>query len=222
MKVRQSRHILLAVFAVLLCFAAAACAAPARQVRENAGEGEVQMPKQQIAALDTFFSNFAETDMPFFAPGQLKNDDLVNFGVQHVLMNAPKTLRSADSEHWAVPAAKVGAAVRKYFGRDARLKGTSRYALKGNNFLAVKAGGEAYKFAQIIDLTPLGGDRFKATVMRYAASSGFTGDPHGMMDVWQKDYPEDTPQQSAAMTAVISRSKDAPKRYILKSYQPAN
>ena len=153
-----------------------------------------------------------------WAPLQLMGQLLYN-GMM-VLINNLSALRSVGGSY-AVPADRVKSAVKKYFGRELTPSATKRFPFKDGCFIAPQASGEAYKFAQIVDMTPAGGGLFKATVKLYTASSGFTGDSHGTPQQWRKSSTEDVPAESGVVRALISRSRIEPGRYFLRAYQQA-
>lgn len=221
MKISRTLKLLCTCLLLLAGLAGCACAAaPVKTVRGQAGAGEVSFAKEEAKRLDVFFSNFAEAGLPFFALDAASREDLLNFGVEHVLINNLSALRSVGGSY-AVPADRVKSAVKKYFGRELTPSATKRFPFKDGCFIAPQASGEAYKFAQIVDMTPAGGGLFKATVKLYTASSGFTGDSHGTPQQWRKSSTEDVPAESGVVRALISRSRIEPGRYFLRAYQQA-
>ena len=223
MKIRKLQlSVLLAATLLCACLAGAAWCAQEKSVRGPAGPGEVRLSKQEAKRLDVFFSNFAEAGLSFFALDQAGREELLNFGVEHMLINGGGSLRSIGGGRCGVPAARVKAAVKKYFGRELTPAATRRYPLRTGYYIAGKAGGEAFKFAQIISLEPAGKGLFKAVVKLYTASSGFTGDSHGGIQQWKKSDPENIPSASGTVKALISCSRTEPGRYLLRAYQRAD
>lgn len=190
-----------------------------------AGEREVPgLTVTERDKLDTFFSNFSEVGLPEFANGSLSLDAILNFGVEHVLLNTPhRELTNLDARSWGIPVERVRAVVDKYFGyklADTDLRATTRHPLSNSGYYILpKADGEGAVFSQLVTFTALGEGRYEATVNVYRASPTFTGDVHADPSVWLKGDRQDMPHLVAAYRAEVSIADPAGPTYYLVAYQ---
>lgn len=163
---------------------------------------------------NTFFSNFSEVGVPPFASKEIPEDTLIDFGVRHNMMNRPQALQNG-----RLSAQEVDSACRKYFGTapmNHHATGSFQYA--GGYYTVPKAGGEGIRFSQVTSLSDKGDGTYSAVVTVFAASSGFTGNPHGTPEEWKSSG--EIPKPTAQMAAVIKKvNDDGNERYILVDYR---
>jgi hypothetical protein len=189
--------------------------------------GEREVPGLTVAErnkLDTFFSNFSEAGLPEFTPGNLSLDAILNFGVEHVLLNTRHSeLPSLDARHWGIGTEQVRAAVDKYFGYKLAagdVRATTRYPLSNDGYYILpKADGEGAVFSQLVTFTDLGEGRYEATLNVYRASPTFTGDVHADPSAWLLGDRQDLPHLVAAYRAEVSLANPEGPTYYLVAYQ---
>ena len=145
-----------------------------------AAQAEIKMTAGEKKQLDTFFSNFSETNLKSFKQNSLSQEALLNFALDHIYRNAEKSLkRSKDGASAIIPAARVDQTTEKYFGQ--KLKNHEKVEC-----LVPEASGEAYTFSQITRLQGVGQGLFQAEGVIYMTGSGGTPDPHGTPAAWKK------------------------------------
>ncbi|WP_237152267.1 hypothetical protein [Oryzibacter oryziterrae] len=158
--------------------------------------------------LDTFFSNFSEADLNSFTAGQLSDDAMLAFALDHILINARKELKLTESGETGIAAAAlVDKVTLRYF--DQKIV-TGRKA----SYPVVIADGEAYVFSQVSGMEELGGGLFTASGDIFSAGSGAVIDPHAKPADWAKAG-EDV-AKVAGFTATV---KAIEKRFVLIEYQ---
>lgn len=183
---------------------------------------EVKMTAGLKKTLNTFFSNFSETNLEPFEAGRIRDDALIQFGVLHNVINNPKLFEIVGGgENQRLAAKHVEAAVEKYFGlrigQHKSLAGNYSYIKYRNGFYyAPRASGEAYTFSQVMRLIDNNGT-FTAYVNVYVASSGSNINPHGTPAEWKRAGQD--PQLSTRMKAAITTVGEGGRsRYVLLSY----
>jgi hypothetical protein len=158
--------------------------------------------------LDTFFSNFAETNLESFEAGKLSDEEMLRFAIIHVGMNARKELKlDAGGDSGTASAALVDKVTLRYFDQKIETGREPSYEVELGD-------GEAIFFAQITGLTDLGGGLYSARGNIYGASSGAVIDVHAAPSVWKKAG-EDV-ERTATFEATI---KAIEKRYVLVEYK---
>ena len=166
--------------------------------------------------LDIFFSNFAEAHVgSFVVNNEIPVDTFVNFGVEHNLINRHYDLVNVNGGYSGVKKEAVEAAVYKYFGRRINAVSTDRYKLTNNLYIVPKAGGEAVRFAQVVDWNENGDGVGTGIANIYTASSGFAGNIHGTAEQWRKEDPKDVPELIGRYMFTVTRSPADADRYVL-------
>jgi len=177
-------------------------------------QSEVKLNAVEKKQLDTFFSNFSETNLKSFKQDSLPQEALLDFALSHIYKNAYKSLKhSKDGASAIIPTALVDKTTEKYFGQKLKKHEKAEY-------LVPLATGEAYTFSQITGLQGVGQDLFQAEGIIYISSSGGTPDPHGTWATWKKAG-EDV-QQIGKFSALIKKELTGNKRYILLEYNVVN
>lgn len=180
---------------------------------------EVKLDKTLKTKLDTFFSNFSEAYVKPFEEGEIKDEALIDFAIQHIIINNWNTKnnmveqRANDPNNGYIKRSNIDLTTYRYFGKKVK-------AHKEDYYTFPFASGEAYTFSQIDKLQDIGGGFYTADISIYMASSGFTGDSHASLDNWKKNDPSDVPVLQKKMTSKIKKVlEDGSERYILISYK---
>lgn len=177
-------------------------------------QSEIKLTAVEKKQLDTFFSNFSETNLKSFKQNSLPQEALLNFALDHIYKNNYKSIKhSKDGASAIIPTALVDQTTEKYFGQKLQKHEKAEY-------LVPLATGEAYTFSQITRLQGVGQDLFQAEGIIYITSSGGTPDPHGTWATWKKAG-EDV-QQLGKFSALIKKELTGNKRYILLEYNYVN
>ena len=182
---------------------------------------EIKMDANMKKQLDTFFSNFSEAYVEPFDQGKIEDDNLIRFGVLHVILNNAKLIETkGDNNYGYIKAENIDGATLYFFGvKPQNHTSIDGYTYENGYYKFPKASGEVYTFSQIDKLSDLGNGTCQAEVSIYTASSGFTGDSHGTLEQW-KAGGEDTPQLNKKISAAIQKIKDnGNERYILLEYK---
>lgn len=205
------------LFFMILTILISSIPADASRLAEDKGK-EVKLDAGQKKKLNTFFSNFAETYLEFFAEGKIKNEELIRFGILHNSINKPANIKKVDNYYGVLAEKDVETAAKKYFGEiKITNKSIQDYEYSKGNYKIPYADGEAYNFSQIEKLIDISDNYYIAYLNNYIASPGFTGDPHAAIDKLKKG--EDTPELKDKIKAVIKKVEDGGQsRYILIEY----
>jgi hypothetical protein len=95
-------------------------AAPAPAASEQTGNMLGAMTDEEWRALNVFFSNFSETDLPDFSAGDYEDGALIGFAVHHNVINDSGLFKDdpgfGDGGGSYIEAKHVNAAVKQYFG----------------------------------------------------------------------------------------------------------
>ena len=167
---------------------------------------EVKLTADQKVKLDTFFSNFSESDFKSFKQNSLSQEALLKFALDHIYKNDYKNIRH--SGNWAyIPTRLVDLVTEKYFGQKLKKHEKSEYRVP-------EATGENQSFSQITKLTQAGSDLYRAQGLIYMTGSGGTPDPHGTPEAWKKAGEE--VERIGKFTALLKRVQG---RCILLEYQ---
>ena len=173
-------------------------------------QSEIKLNAVEKKKLDTFFSNFSETNLESFKQNSLSQEALSNFALDHIYKNDYKSLKhSKDGASAIIPAALVDKTTEKYFGQKLQKHEKSEYPVP-------LASGEAYTFSQITRLRGAGQDLFQAEGVIYMTGSGGTPDPHGTPAAWKKAGEE--VEQMGNFSALIKQEKTGKERYVLLEY----
>lgn len=185
---------------------------------------KVKMNRNMKKQLDTFFSNFSEAYVEPFENGNISDENLIRFGIFHVIINNEKLIENKNDvnngeDYGYIKAENIDNKCLYYFGKKPQKHITiNGYTYENGYYKFPRASGEAYTFSQIDELFDLGNNTYKAKVSIYYASSGFTGDSHGTMEQWKLDE-QDIPILSKKINALIHKSNNNGKTtYILKQY----
>ncbi|MBC9786681.1 hypothetical protein H1S01_19760 [Heliobacterium chlorum] len=181
----------------------------------------VEMDANTKKKLNTFFSNFSEAYVQPFDMGKIDNENLIRFGLSHIILNNEKLIEKKGNDHyWYINADYVNNATLYYFGEQPTKHISIENFIYDNGYYKFRpASGGAYVFSQIDKLFDLGNGTYEAVVNVYMASSGFSGDPHGTIEQW-KASGEEIPELDKKINAVIKKIEDEGKeRYILLEYK---
>jgi len=172
---------------------------------------QVKMSTEEKKKLDTFFSNFSETNLQSFKPGELTDEMMLGFAQWHIIMNTPKDLKTtSDGNEVLVPKERIDKVTEKYFAKAVSKHEEAVYTLG-------LASGEAYVLSQIDTLAKLDNGLFEAKGTGYYTGSGETPDPHATPEAWKKAGID--VRIGMTFTAVIQQiSQDGKPRYILLEY----
>jgi hypothetical protein len=113
---------------------------------------EIKMSAVQKKKLDTFFSNFSESNLKSFKQNSLSQEAILNFALDHIYKNDYKAIKhSKDGNSAIIPAVLVDNVMEKYFGQKLKTHPKAE-------FLVPEASGETYVFSQISRLLGAGPD----------------------------------------------------------------
>ncbi len=166
--------------------------------------------------LNTFFSNFSETDLKSFTLDKgPSNEELIRFGVMHNYINKFSKFEKLDEYNVKIKKELVDETSKKYFGKTI----LNHKAIDGikfsKGFYSIPlADGEAYTFSQIDQLFDIGEQKYRAEVTVYTASSGWTGDSHADPATYGKEL--DGPKVAYKVKAVILKNEIG--KYTLLEY----
>lgn len=182
---------------------------------------QLKLSQREIKLLNTFLSNFSEVSMEPFTGENLKDKDLIRFGVEHNYRNNAKLFVKSGSENQVkIKESYIDESVKKFFGRKIK-KHQSAEGIEYKNgwYFIPEASGESFSFSQVADIYDSGHSIFTATVNVYTAGSGWNGNVHGNMNEWKKASEDDIPALSGFMKAVLHKVTEKGKsRYILLEY----
>ena len=191
-----------ALWAICLMAVFVPCLARAQQpVSLDAGERK---------RLDTFFSNFAEVNLPDFVKNGLGDQAMLDFALWHCVMNAPKSFKTTkDGNAIVIPSEAVDKVTQRYFGQVVPRHAKASYT-------ADLATGDAFVFAQVKTLSRLDDGTYLATGTIYATGSGGTPDPHGTPAAWAKAG--ENVRAQGTFSGRVQKVAGEKERYILIEY----
>ena len=180
----------------------------------------VKMDRTLRRQLNTFFSNFSETDLGPFRRGRLGDKQKIEFAFLHEYLNDAKREYPCH-----VSAKRVDALANWYFGapiKQHRFPGSphENEAFRNGVYTYTMGDGDPIAFSQIVTLTNLQNGEFAATTNDYWTHEEY--DPHGDYsptknkngDVWEGV------QFTGKHKAIIKRvGTGARRRFILLEYQ---
>lgn len=171
----------------------------------------VTLNYEEKKKLNVFFSNFSEINLQTISSKKLNNTDLIYFGVYHEYINNYKHFESINGKA-KIKKEYVSKAVAKYFGITiSKDQSIDEIEFANDYYIISEASGETFMFSQIESIVDNGaaadsfGNLFTATVNVYSATSGWVGNVHGNKVEWQNKTPEDVPELSYKVTAVIKK-----------------
>lgn len=176
----------------------------------------VKLNIEDKKALNTFFSNFSETDLKSFTLDKGASDEeLIRFGIMHNYINKFSNFEKLDEYNVKIKKEFVDETSKKYFGKTI----LNHKAVEGikfsKGFYSIPlADGEAYTFSQIDQLFDIGEQKYKAEVTVFTASSGWTGDSHADPATYGKEV--DGPKVAYKVKAVILKNEMG--KYTLLEY----
>jgi hypothetical protein len=187
---------------------------------------EVRVSPQEWRRLNVFFSNFVEASVQPFRRGEVPPATLVQFGVLHILINAPQRVQREPGrpDYGRLSASDVTAEVTKYFGvpfsRHQSLGGAYSWIQYANGYYVFpRADGETYPFAQLNRLIDLGGGEFTATFSVYQMAD-YDVDRYGT-PVEQLRRSGYEVERLSEMRGRIRRVRESGRdRYVLLEYLP--
>lgn len=199
----------------------------------------LQLTDDQRNELNTFFSNFSEVGLEFFVNGKISEDELVRFGLLHIIKNRNVAeLMYMRDQYGGIPPEEVDYVTNKYFGKIvANHRSIPQHTFVNGHYPLFKMGGEGLVFSRIQSLYDNGDGTYTAKISVY-----FTGDhsPRSRIEsvdrnedgsytvrgVGYVDYKdsfetwEDTANLKGERNAMIKPVYDGDeKRYILIAYQ---
>lgn len=182
------------------------------------GELEVKPSKDEWKKMNIFFSNFSEAFVKPFEKEQICNKALIDFGIIHNKLNNNSLLKSYDSLHFKLDKKYVESSVDKYFGIKSITHETTENSIyKDGYYITPKSTGEVYVFSQVTKFVDIGNSYYIAYLNIYYAGSGFTGDPHGNLNIWKDEG--DIPRLGNKMKATVLKvTSNGNSRYILVDY----
>ena len=177
--------------------------------KENtAGGKEVTLSAAEQKKLNVFFSNFSEAFLTSFVAGNIKDEELIRFGVLHNFINNKKQFQKS-GEYVMVTFDAVSKSIEKYFGKTFKAhKPTNDFKYKGGYYFVQDGDGEAITFSQVGSVNDIGGDKYVAMVNVYTASSGWSGDEHGSPKTWGADG-EEAPELTGKFKATFIKKNGA-------------
>lgn len=229
------------IIILLICFAliATSCGNGQTEVASNQSEQgtivsvkqtgnhvepiKVNMPGEQKKALDTFFSNFSEAYLKPFSMGNLSDDELISFALNHLVISKNHTYAKFQGSFSATEVEKVAA---RYFGKSVSGEENKKYdggiwVFKDGVYRTVSGygAGEMSPFSQIDELWDRGDGTFTVLVSVYRPLDGWEGDRHGNPEEWIPGPPGELPDLEGKYRATFRLvHEEYDKRYILIEY----
>ena len=181
---------------------------------------EMKLSKAEKDKLDTFFSNFSELSLDYFAENKVKAESLLYFGIYHNWVNNDKVFK-IEGNYATINESNVFASINYFFGINAKISVAIKatYGYKSGKYKIECATGEAYKFSQLDKMYSLGNNLYSCYVSSYVASSGFTGDSHKPLSELQKDEENDVSLNELLTAKIKKVTEKGFSRYILLSYE---
>jgi len=189
----MKRGMILCFFALLL---------PALAMAQQNGERK---------ALNTFFSNFSETNLQSFKKDGLSDDAMLQFAKWHCVMNTPNAFKKDRSGATiAIPVSAIDKITQRYFGKTIT-------AHREKSYQADLATGEAFVFSQADTVSEQQDGTLLVQGTIYYTGSGSTPDPHGTPQAWKKAG-EDV-RVYGTFTGLVAKVRTQEKeRYVLVEY----
>jgi hypothetical protein len=189
---------------------------------------EVRLDAPAWRALNVFFSNFAEANLPPFERDAVDDATLAHFGVMHHVLNDSERIEPAPRRrgYRRLAARYVTATVAWYFGRpvshhEARAGEEDGLLLFADGHYVFPDGDyEARPFAQVARLLDVGGGEFVAELGLYVL-------PQGAVDIYATPVESlrrsgyevhDAGEQRALVRRVRESGRE---RYVLLEWLPA-
>jgi hypothetical protein len=119
-----------------------------------ADQQPIQLSEEQRRELNTFFSNFSEASVGPFANGQISDDELIRFGLLHIIKNRNVAeLMSMRDQYGGIPLEEVDYATNKYFDKVVSSHRSIPYhEFVSGHYMLFKLGGDGLWFSQIQSL----------------------------------------------------------------------
>jgi hypothetical protein len=188
---------------------------------------EVRLSRAERRSFDTFFSNFAETNLEPFSRGKLSDKALILFCLQHHLRNFSRRIETnKDGTEARLAARYVDETAMQYFGRRPKVHASpdkeSPYR-NGYYYNMNVAAGDAIPFAQIVMVKALGNREYQADVNIYLPPGGtWDGDEHAPPSSWKDFEGMGMPKRTGQVRAIIRKvTSGGATRYILIEYRKA-
>lgn len=173
----------------------------------------MNLSKEEIKKLNTFFSNFSEVRLLSFSKSELEQTELIRFAVLHNQINNYSKFENAGDNLIKIKKEIIEQTSEKYFGyKITNHQSTDEIEFKNGYYTITDSSGEAYYFSQINNLYDLENGEFLAEVTIYVVGSGWTGDYQANPETWDKT---DAPEVLSTVNAIITKNND---KYILLEY----
>ncbi len=169
----------------------------------------VTLSADEQKKLNTFFSSFAEINFDGFKRNEVSDAQLASFGVYHNQINNAKLFEKAADNSIKIKKEYVEKSAEKYFNRVPKVHASAPgIDFKDGYYNIPESSGEAFLFAQVLEVQDFGKGEFAATVQLFTAGSGWTGDRNANPESWAKD--DDAPQLTQTVQAMYSKIGDRP------------
>lgn len=194
---------------VVLCLCCLFCAAAQAQPPSPAQARSLSPEDRR--ELNVYFTSLVEARLPSFAEGRLPYEVMLEFALQHALAKYSDGLTHIrDGQFALVPANLVDRITEHVFGSTLNRHVRKEYPVH-------KWEPDALRFAQVRELRPLGGGRFRAEGVLYVAGLDEGVDPQAGPKEWEKAG--QTVERAGTFAATLRRAGDgAEARYILIEY----
>lgn len=157
--------------------------------------------------LNVYFSSLAEARLPGFAQGRLPYEVMLEFALQHCLAKYSEGLTHIRGGSIAiVPATLADRVTEQFFGATLEKHVRTEYPVH-------KWEPDSLRFAQVAELRPLSGGRFRAEGVLYVAALDEGVDPQAPPEAWAR---AGQAVERAGTFAATLRKADG--RYILVEY----
>jgi hypothetical protein len=166
---------------------------------------------QQRQELNVYFTSLTEARLPGFAQGRLPYEVMLEFALQHCLAKYSDGLKHIrDGSIALVPATLADRVTDQFFGTTLQKHMRSEYPVH-------KWEPDALRFAQVTDLRPMGGDRYRAEGVLYVAALDEGVDQQAAPESWAKAGK--TVERAGTFAATLRRAESpSGGRYILIEY----
>ena len=202
------------IFLGLITTVLISCNSNQNASKENTVQEEKKLSASEQKKLNIYFSNFAEAMLESFNEREeIKNDELIRFGIMFNYINNRKKFENIDEYNVKIKKETIEETAQRFFEKSIKNHKSVEGVGYNNGYYSLPlADGEAYTFAQVDNFTELEDSKYAATLSVYTAGSGWTGDAHANPSTWNN---EDKPTIAYKVNAKVIK-KDA--NYILIEY----
>lgn len=173
--------------------------------------------------LNVFVSNFAEAAVQPFERGNISQQALIEFGVRHNIINAPRRIqRSVDSDTSRLAAREVESAVRRYFDITSiqHQQLTGRYSwivYNDGQYSFVEGAGEPRPFAQVDSVSATPNGELNAYLTTYVIPD-IAADVYGTPVATLRCRGIEVTRQASFRALVKEVPSQSGQRYVLVAY----